>query len=58
MRNLPNPQWQYSKRQTRADQIGKFLDEGLELTYHLLPLLKLFKGLLTTPTTALCKMAC
>jgi len=34
MRNLPNPPRQYSKRQTRAQEMEKFLDEGLEPTYH------------------------
>ena len=31
--NLPNP-WQYSKRQTRAQEIEKCLDEALEPIYH------------------------
>ena len=34
MRNLPNPPWQYNKRQTRVEEIEKCLDEGLEPTYH------------------------
>ena len=34
MGNLPNPPRQYSKRQTRVDEIEKCLDEGLEPTYH------------------------
>ena len=31
---FPNPFWQYSKRQTRGEEIEKCLDEGLEPTYH------------------------
>ena len=34
MHNLWNPPWQYSKYQTRAEQIKKCLYEGLESTYH------------------------
>ena len=30
----PNPSRQYSKRQTRGEEIEKCLDEGLEPTYH------------------------
>ena len=33
MRNL-NPPQQYRKRQTRADDIGKCKDKGLEPTYY------------------------
>ena len=34
MQNLSNPPWQYSKRQTRDEEIEKCLDEGLEPIYH------------------------
>ena len=31
---FPNPSRQYSKRQTRGEEIEKCLDEGLEPTYY------------------------
>ena len=31
---IPNPSRQYSKRQTRGEEIEKCLDEGLEPTYY------------------------
>ena len=34
LRNLPDPSWQYSKCQTRGEEIEKCLDGGLEPTYH------------------------
>ena len=34
MHNLHNPSQQYSKRQTRGEQLGKCPDEGLEPTYY------------------------
>ena len=33
-RNLPYPSWQYSKRQTRGEEIEKCLEGGLEPTYY------------------------
>ena len=32
---FPIPSWQYSKRQTRGEDIKKYLDGGLEPTYYL-----------------------
>ena len=34
LRLVPNPSCQYSKRQTRGEEIEKCLDEGLEPTYY------------------------
>ena len=34
MQIFQNPPWQYSKHQTRAVEIEKCLDEGLETTYY------------------------
>ena len=34
MRNFPNPSCQYSKRQTRAKEMEKCLDECLEPTHY------------------------
>ena len=34
MTNHPNPRWRYSKCQTRAEDTGKYVDEGLEPNYH------------------------
>ena len=34
MHNVLNPLWQYSKRQTRAEEIERCLDEDLEPTYY------------------------
>ena len=34
MRNLPNPPWRYSKLKTRAEELEKCLNEGLEPTYY------------------------
>ena len=34
MHNLPNSPWQYSKRQTKGEEIEKCLDGGLEPTYN------------------------
>ena len=34
IRNLLNPSQQYSKCQTRGEEIEKCLDEGLEQTYY------------------------
>ena len=34
MQIFQNPPWQYSKHQTRAKEIEKCLDEGLETTYY------------------------
>ena len=32
--SLPNPSWQYDKRQIRVDEIENCLNEGLKSTYH------------------------
>ena len=42
MHNILNPPQQYSKRQTRADEIEKCQNEGLEPTYHSLVPLTIF----------------
>ena len=34
MRHVPNAPWQYSKHQTRAEEVERCLDEGLKPTYH------------------------
>ena len=34
MHNLLNPPQQFGTLQTRAEEIGKCLDEGLQPTYH------------------------
>ena len=34
MQNLPNPPQQYSKHQTRDEEIEKCIDGGLEPTYY------------------------
>ena len=34
MQNLPNLPWQYSRCQTKGEEIEKCLEEGLGPTYH------------------------
>ena len=41
-----NPPWQYNEHQTRADEKGKCLDEGLEPTYYFTKLVSLTMSML------------
>ena len=54
MPNLPNTHQQYSKRQTRADQVEKCLDEGLEPTYYL-SIFNLCLNLSTNKSMKMCR---
>ena len=43
MRNLSDPPWQYSKDQTRAQEIEECIVDGLEITSSIYTLCQVYK---------------